>query len=81
MKYGDGSSYAGDVEEGERHGNGVKWTGNGERYEGSWVSDKPHGYGIFLGASWPFMFGRYEDGELVGAHIAWNMNSDTVLLS
>jgi hypothetical protein len=27
------------------------------------------------------MFGRYEDGELVGAHIAWNMNSDTVLLS
>jgi len=36
IHYSDGSSYAGDVAEDEYHGEGVEWTGTGQRYEGSW---------------------------------------------
>jgi hypothetical protein len=81
IKYDDRSSYAGDVEKGKRHGNGVQLVGHGVRYEGSWESDRRNGYGITFGGYWPFMFGLYESGEPVGVHIAWSANTDTVLIS
>eukprot|EP00548_Thalassiothrix_antarctica_P017465 CAMPEP_0194179068 /NCGR_PEP_ID=MMETSP0154-20130528/12585_1 /TAXON_ID=1049557 /ORGANISM="Thalassiothrix antarctica, Strain L6-D1" /LENGTH=387 /DNA_ID=CAMNT_0038894279 /DNA_START=275 /DNA_END=1435 /DNA_ORIENTATION=- len=49
FKSSNESSYNGVMNKGKRHGYGIKYYKQGSysmRYEGSWISDKKHGYGL-----------------------------------
>jgi len=39
-----------------------------------------HGYGLVLGGTYQYQFGRYERDFAVGQHVAWDAHTDIVLL-
>lgn len=43
----------GEWKNGKRHGIGIFWSVDGDRYEGDWIDDKKDGYGVYT----------YQDGE------------------
>ena len=75
MYYADGSRYAGEVRNGERHGFGVNESvANGQviRYEGAWLHDKRHGFGLILGCPFRFRFGFWNRDKPQGKEVMWD---------
>lgn len=67
MKYPDGSSYRGDWQNNQRHGNGEMVYANGDRYVGQWADNVRQGNGSYIyAASHTMCTGRFERGSLVG---------------
>lgn len=79
VEYADGSAYAGEFYNGNRHGHGVfsfvDDYGNKCRYEGSWKDDRRDGVGLLLGGAYRFLIGRYESDMPVRCHIAFDYDS------
>ncbi len=57
FKYGDGSQWIGDFEDGIPEGAGTCYYSNGDKYVGSWKKHAPHGDGIMY----------YKNGRVIGA--------------
>ena len=62
----DNSTYQGDIKDGKRHGIGVSVTDEGDVYKGSWVNDKPCGYGRYLQLNGDCYEGDIDDGKFHG---------------
>lgn len=53
---------------GERDGKGVARFPDGSHYRGTWVADKPHGFGSLYGASGMRYKGMWRSGKLLDDH-------------
>ena len=51
---------------GKRHGNGILYSKDGSRYEGSWKDNRPNGLGVYVFADQKFDIGEYRNGLLHG---------------
>lgn len=40
--------YEGDLVNGKKHGNGILYSRDGSRYEGTWKDNKPNGIGVYV---------------------------------
>merc|ERR1712232_503307 len=81
MGYKDGSSYMGQVLNGERHGHGV-WESKGSadqrsnRYDGQWCQDYQHGKGLQNWSDGRVYDGEFAYGKLSGfGRMTWDTGS------
>lgn len=69
LTYGGGSSYVGQVVDGQRQGLGVAELGNGERQAGDWSADRMNGLGTVRLADDTRYAGQWKDGQSTGLGI------------
>ena len=60
--YPDGSTYIGQVLNGQRHGQGKYIASNGDIYEGQWFNDRYHGIGIYTWKNGDIYQGQWVNG-------------------
>lgn len=51
--------YEGDMVNAKREGNGILYSRDGSRYEGTWKDNKPNGIGVYVYADQKFDIGEY----------------------
>jgi hypothetical protein len=63
--YADGSSYEGDLVDGQKHGDGKYTYNNGDTYDGEWLEDKRNGMGVYTYSTGQVDHGFWEDDEMI----------------
>ncbi|SVD02752.1 uncharacterized protein METZ01_LOCUS355606, partial [marine metagenome] len=61
--YADGSKYQGELNNGQKHGQGILILPNGERYEGQFENDFAHGEGVYTWGDGVRSEGEFREGK------------------
>ena len=63
FEYADGSKYQGELNKGQKHGQGILILPNGERYEGQFENDFAHGEGVYTWGDGVRSEGEFREGK------------------
>eukprot|EP00047_Mylnosiga_fluctuans_P004217 m.233314 g.233314 ORF g.233314 m.233314 type:complete len:144 (-) comp12492_c0_seq1:253-684(-) len=68
--------YGGDVDDNNRHGFGICWWENGDRFEGQWLADRTGGFGVYYQSDGAHYKGQFKDHKMDGLGVCMFPDGD-----